>query len=1152
MPSNRQEHLLTVLAELIKQQQSDSISALFTPIQVMVDSQGMKHYVNMGIAKNLGVSMNIDFPLVSRGVYSLCRSILGEDKVPKESLYKREILVWRIERILQAPSFIDDEAASAANHYWQKASDQQKARFVLAQNTADVFEQYMQFRPDWFNKWEQNQRVFANKNAIADVLEPWQMLLWQRLQSDEAAVNGNPAHPASIIQQAIDNFEPGAHDLPKILYIFVVNALSPQQLVLLEKLSQDIDIYFFHLNPCVEFWGDIVSEKARLHQILKVGIENLLDEDSPNPLLANLGKQGRVLFKQLQQIDYPDFTNNALFQDFEDEAKGNAKTVLQAIQQDLLHAKIGVAGALAEDNSVSIHSCHSYLREIQVLHDQLLHIMQNDTEANIKPHDIIVLCPAVEDYAPYVKSVFRDVYDEQAPNNPQLVCSIADRAPLDANPLVRMFMDMLKLPDSRFNVTVLIDYLHIESVQRRFELNQEEVALCESWIASANIYWGKDKAHKAKVIDSDEVDELYTWEWGLSRLLKSALFSDAQANELPFAMLDCVEGQGLGVLAKLILFIESLQTIHQALFVEKTMPDWLSFMQTDILEQLFDDSQDESAVNAIKRAIEQINTNVQKASYVEKVNLSVAREAIKGVLSKPDPLNQFNTGQVTFCSMIPMRSVPFKVVCVLGLNDGVFPRTSQTLSVDLMTQEPPKETDRSRRNEDRYMFLEAIISARNYLYLSYQGKSLKNNSNREPSLVLREFMDYLKLAFDCQPIYQHTLQAFSHKAFSNKEKQHPLWAKRPSFARAWLDVANASIEDNTIIKRQYALPRCASLDELVAFFDDPLAAFTNYHMQLSFERYVNAQSDIEPFSISGLTRYKLNTSILEGSTTHQSQRFEQTFERLFQTGDLPALSRGQHIDERLYELVCEAMTSYFNDADNNIEYSMNGYKAPIHIQAALINGSESESKSESGNDIEIILESQMPVDHNHNSHIVLTQPFKHASIFEFALKHALKRVCLGSDQSTALSSTLVYVDIKKLRKDYVSFLAGGPPVNEPKAKTLQIVLNDENFDLDCCHHLLKNAVLGFLKGMQAPKILHTEYGVELSKKVQKASEKGIDEQVAIEEFTRTTNDTLNNSEKQDDTFRFLFPNGIKFTQADANELRLIFSDFFPIKNWQGA
>ena len=1084
VPSNRQEYLLKVLIAMLDSDYQQQRLGIFESSQIMVESLGMKHYVNMGIARESNVAMNLDFPLVSRGIYALCRTILGNEAVPKESAFKREIMVWRIEQVLRNDEFTQSQEATHANQYWQTAVDPEKARFLLAQNTADVFEQYMQFRPHWFPAWEQGESVLPQENST---LEPWQRKIWQLL------VTENTRHPAKIIQDATEAFIPGNADLPNVIYIFVVNALTPDQLAFLFKISEQVNIYFFHLNPCMEYWGDLLSDKASMHLRLKQGIDLLLAEESPNSLLANLGKQGRVLFNQLQDIEYPDLTDLQLFASIDTKNAPNEGNLLTAIQQDLLHAKTGVAGKLPPDNTVSIHSCHNHVREIQVLHDFLLHIIQNhktvdengQPHANsIQPHDIIVLCPAVEEYAPYVKSVFRSAYENQDINNPRLVCSIADRAPIDADPMASMFMDMLNLPDSRFCVSSLIDYLHIQSVQNKFDLSAADVELCEQWINDANIFWGKDASHKAQALGTQISSSLYTWEWGLARLLKSALYGEGFEDQASFAMLHNVEGNNIKVLGKLMLFVQTLQNIDKGLRKAKLMQDWLKYMQSDIILALFDENDDNRVLNTLKRAIEQISANIIKAKYHHEVSLAVAREALDNVLSRPDPLNQFNTGQVTFGSMVPMRSVPFKVVCILGLNDGLFPRSSQPLSIDLMVNDTPKPTDRSRRNEDRYMFLEALVSARNYLYLSYQGRSVKDNSIREPSLVLREFSDYLTRAFECNVHYEHPLQPFSPQAFNAEAARNENWSQKPSFSNAWLNVANEQGQSECKLGAEFELPNTLYVEDLVAALSDPLAAFAKQHLQLSFERFMDAQDDTEPFEITPLTRSMIASSMLlsakESATsnavnsdteddinsdinnakTGSIDYFDKHITRLYQSGTLPEV-----VDQsNMYQ---QAMSHLIKDIDFTAltsEQKLQEYTTQVQI----------------GN-THISLIGMMEADQTGHSNTLSTRNISYGDIFAFYLQHAIKVKQLGPD----VTSTLHYVDMKTYLKNYQAY-QDGKQARRPHGALTTKIIDKSVFGEIQIDAFLGAVINAYQHLMRTPSLLHIELGANASSNTLKA------------------------------------------------------------------
>lgn len=1162
VPSNRQEYLLEVLIALLKQDYQSGNLGVFEPSTIMVESLGMKHYVNMGIAQQCSVSMNIDFPLVSRCIYSLCRKILGENQVPKESLFKREIMVWRIDSILASESFIDHPDAKAANEYWQSAIDVNKARFLLAQNTADVFEQYMQFRPTWFDKWQANESVLSKTEKDSDdnsqqLLEPWQRRIWQFILNDdaslaahgdmtEAPVDSASKSPAKIIERATQQFQVDKYDLPKVIYIFAVNALTPQQLVFLKTISEQVDIFLFHLNPCVEYWGDLVSEKALMHQKLKQGMVHLLDEESPNLLLANLGKQGRVLFNQLQDIEYPDFTNKQLFINATESEQASNSSLLKALQQDLLLATTGhysedKQGTPPADNSISIHGCHSALREIQVLHDQLLHIIENDIEQDIQAHDIIVLCPAIEDYAPFVKSVFRGPYDQETNDEPRLVCSIADRAPLDAEPMISMFMDMLSLPDSRFSATSLIDYLHIESVQKKFNLSAAEVSLCEQWIADANIYWGKDSEHKSTLVKVENSEETYTWEWGLSRLLKSALYpSKAYLDEqysLNFAALENVEGLQMRTLGKLVLFIEKLQDIFNSLALKRSMQDWLSYVNSDIVEVIFDNRSDDNVLQTLKRVLEQLSANVNKAHHNNKVPIKVLHAALTSTLSSPDPINQFNTGQVTFSSMVPMRSVPFKVVCMLGLNDGVFPRSSQPISINLMNNEPKLASDRSRRNEDRYMFLEALISARKYLYLSYQSKISKNNASREPSLVLREFMTYIKRAFNLELLTHHPLQAFSPKVFDAAKLANEQYADRPSFAQSWLAVNNTEAPLKQALEVEFKLPNLLTAQELSSAFNDPLASFCHKHLQLSFEKFMDSQGDIEPFDVSSLTNFDLSSAMLESASQGSKTQFEKHLEQMLASGELPQSSEFKTQYLATYELLAPQVNIQVDSSN----YEHREFKCALSVP---INGVAQK----------VIMYTNMLTDDNNNTHQYLMRMPKNQLLLKFCIEHAIKRIALESSTQSCVSSTLEYANTKAFLKEAKAY-RNGKNESVPELEQDSLCLSDENFPLSHCRAFLVSACQAFHQLMSTPTPIYTEVAVAANNALNRAEQRETDEPTQaqnysdIEQIDELFSKSLQQNYLNNEYQAYLFADGIDWSLIDLELMKNTFFTYLP-RNWE--
>ena len=664
VPSNKQELLTQVLIAFIQDDYAANKRHVFDASSIVVESQGMKHYLNMEIAKQTGLAMNIDYPLVSREIYRICRLVLGDD-VPHDSPYKREYLVWNIYGILQSDVFSEQPQATLANAYWQSQNDPNLQCFRLAKQVADIFEQYSIYRSDWLAQWEQ-----GNTLGLSDALEPWQQLIWRMLTQD------NKQHPAYLRAAAIEGLANATELLPNPLYIFAVNTLSPTQITFFSELAKHTDVYLFFLNPCSEYWGDLVSDKVALKRQLANSIEILQAEEQRHPLLANLGSQGRALFNQLQDIHYPDITDNQLF--IAPELDGhNATSILHTIQADIASGMLNptAINAIERDRSLQIHSCYSPVREVQVLHDELLRILQHDP--SIQPHEILVMCPSVEEYAPFVNSVFRPVHKPQAPGSPQLVCSIADRAPLDSESAVMMFLDMLELPDSRFSVLKIIDYLHIPMVQTKLTLTPDELSMCQLWLEQANIKWGVNAAHKNGILHSTDSDEIYSWEWGLQRLALGCLHSAAAGQPANYDYVIAIEGLNTRVLAKLLVLIELLKQFRNALTGAKSIAQWVVLLQ-EMLAELFASPNQEEVLKTIHKAVVDLGKQVEFAGYEGLLELAIIRESLTDRFSIPDALNQFLTGQVTFSSMVPMRSVPFKMICILGLNDGVFPTSIST------------------------------------------------------------------------------------------------------------------------------------------------------------------------------------------------------------------------------------------------------------------------------------------------------------------------------------------------------------------------------------------------------------------------------------------------------------------------------------------
>ncbi|MCW8108230.1 exodeoxyribonuclease V subunit gamma [Alteromonas ponticola] len=874
-PSNKLEHLSFLLSALLKEQPG----TVFSTHPILVESPGMQHWLSMQLAHNHGIAMNMQFPLPVRFMWDTARQILGERKIPKQSAYRREILVWRIDEILLSDAFCEHPAAKPVCQYWQsQTTEDEKStlRLQFATAIADVFEQYLLYRPDWLAKWENRQSALLGSDD-----EPWQALIWQMLTDDE------PLHPASLHQMTLDALNSNSHrSLPPHVIVFAINTMAPQLVHFLDALAKHTTVHIFHLNPCINYWGEGQSDRQLAKSLREKGIQAFANEEQANPLLNNLGKQGRDLFNLLTPLQ--SFEVSAFDVDLAEQSAAEPATLLAEIQQDVLHACYPrrFDQRDTDDQSIVISSSHSALREVQALHDHLLALIENDP--TLRPSDIVVMCPAVENYAPLVSTVFSvmGAAEWEASATVRLPCSIADRAPLDAEPLIAAFLELLHLPDSRFGVNQIMAYLRLESVQAKFGMSNEDLELITHWLHKAHVHWGLDGQQQSAILGQPKTNETYSWEWGFERLLKGMLAEDVSLIVDNVLTVPDVEGRNTLVLGQLIQVLTQLKTYALALKQKRTPAQWNTFL-IELRDSCFSPlASDEYAWEQISHAAAAVEEHCNEAEYFEQLSLSQLREIMIKRFSRPDTGSQFHTGQVTFCSMLPMRSIPFKVVCILGLNDGDFPRQSQPMSVDLMATTPARLGDRSRRQEDRYLFLEAILSARDHLYLSYQGRHAQDNSERQPSLVLAEFLSLLNEGYlgktDGFPIQQQSLHPFSVANFIDQPR---------SFDHGWMRLAQQiqPIDESVVPVYEPAevVPiQQLSVGKLARCLAHPLKFFAHERLSIYLESEGKILDDAEPFSTSALTRYQSLSALGEAIREQQSSETVERFIEL--SGDLPS------------------------------------------------------------------------------------------------------------------------------------------------------------------------------------------------------------------------------------------------------------------------
>ncbi|QOV67986.1 exodeoxyribonuclease V subunit gamma [Citrobacter sp. BDA59-3] len=907
--------VLEALMEFIVER--DHLSDPFEPEVVLVQSTGMAQWLQMTLAQKFGIAANIDFPLPASFIWDMFVRVLPD--IPKESAFNKQSMSWKLMSLL--PEMLELDEFAMLRHYLSDDDDKRKL-FQLSSRIADLFDQYLVYRPEWLTLWEAGKKVDG-----LDEAQIWQAPLWRRLVEHTAGLGQPHWHRANLYQRFINVLESAEQcppGLPSRVFICGISALPPVYLQALQALGKHIDVHLLFTNPCRYYWGDIkdpaflaklLTRQRRHHRDERTlplfrdasAVQGLFNSDGeqnlPNPLLASWGKLGRDYVHLLAGLEnYQDLDA------FVDVTPGH---ILQNLQYDMLELQnSAVAGVNAEeyersdkkrllepdDRSVTVHICHSPQREVEVLHDNLLAMLEADP--SLTPRDIVVMVADIDSYSPYIQSVFGSAVGER-----YIPYAISDRRARQAHPALQAFISLLSLPDSRFVSEDVLALLDVPVLAARFNIDEEGLRYLRQWVNESGIRWG---------MDDDNVRELelpatgqHTWQFGLTRMLLGYAMESRQGewqSILPYDESSGLIAELVGHLASLLM---QLNTWRQGLAQARPLEEWLPVCREMLNDFFLPDQDTEAALALIEQQWQAIITQGVDAAYGEDIPLSVLRDELAQRLDQERISQRFLAGPVNICTLMPMRSIPFKVVCLLGMNDGVYPRTLAPLGFDLMSHQSQRG-DRSRRDDDRYLFLEALISAQEKLYISYIGRSIQDNSERFPSVLVQELLDYIGQshclpgdeALNCDEsekrVKEHICYLHPRMPFDAANFRPGEWQ---SFASDWLPAASqqGTAHPEFIQQLSPLALESLTLEQLLRFWAHPVRAFFQMRLRVNFRPEESDIPDAEPFILEGLSRYQLNQELLNALVDQQD--VEKLFRHYRAAGALPYGAFGEIIWE---------------------------------------------------------------------------------------------------------------------------------------------------------------------------------------------------------------------------------------------------------------
>ncbi len=794
------------------------------PELIILQNNGMKRWLKHFIAREQGMAANIDAAFPAEFIWKIYRQM--DEALPEVLPSEKEPMQFAIFDILQSGDH--KKKLQALYRYIQADTDKGavKRAWHLSVRVADVFDRYQIYRREMILKWQQNE-LQTNMQS-----EQWQAELWRLLHKRWDSQHRVELHRAFL--KAIKNDSLKPDQLHGQINIFAVSEWPPVFLEAFVELSKIADVHFYWLDP-------IQKEKNR------------------HPFVQSWGKNGREFLNLFHQYISGD---ESICQSFNEERLAENKevkaTLLKTLQGQILTGKQGSKKSLSNDRSIQVHSCHSPLREVEVLYDQLLALFEADAEVN--PDDIAIVCMEMEVYAPLIEAVFR--FPEEG--LPAIPFTVADAGQRSA--AARAFVKILELLQSRFNVSDIIALLQMPVIQQKMNISYEDVLKLESWIGENNIRWGIDGAFKKQFGLPEE--KRSTWQTGLSRMMLGYAMQHEDTKIcnglVPY---DQISGSNsaelLGVFYELMY---KLFELHYKIQQERTAEDWTLILHNIIKEFLPQNTSNADSIIELNSAAQQLEENALTGGLKQKISFKIVHSYLEKALEKHKTGGRFGTG-VTFSSMVGLQNIPFKVIGILGMNEDTFPRLNTTVDFDMMQQQiltgDPDQTE-----TDRYLFLNTLMSAQQTFYISYSGQSNRQQAVEPPSVLVSELLNVIDEAFGIdrqELITHHRLQPFSPYYFKSDTD---LFSYSSNYFNTAKKLVNGDAKDTTVRKFLFnELPPVeadiVTLNDLIAFYQHPAKFVLQNRLGIYLKDEDTVDEDRELFALDNLEKYKVKQKILE-------------------------------------------------------------------------------------------------------------------------------------------------------------------------------------------------------------------------------------------------------------------------------------------------
>jgi exodeoxyribonuclease V gamma subunit len=869
--SNSLESLATGLSKNF----SMNRAPIFEPNYIITQTEGMNNWLKLQLAAHLGIAANIRFLKPTDLIHHLYRLLNG----PFTETLSRENLNWLLYQLLGEKQFIG-KFPDIADYYQNDLPSKERRRMALAEKIADLFDQYQIYRPEMIREW--------NRTPINSVpAGEWQQYLWVKASMKVGNALPDKTMIASYILDELadqEQQEQLTNRLPAI-HFFGLSIITSYHIQILFELSSYIDVHFHLLNPAPSvYWLEDRSEK-QLARWRQKGMA-VAGSAMGNALLTGWGGVIRTIFSQFFQHD--EFLNA-----YEEVGivSPEPDSLLHKIQLDIFSAATTNRQPLLAkditDDSIHINACYTIAREVEVLYNYLVHLVDKKGAA-LSPMDIVVMVSDIDAYAPYIKAVFNN-----APY--RFPYTIADESYSAGDNIFTALTSILLLNEENCTAEEVLQLLDSSYIRKRFGIS--DLARIRQVVDAASIRFG---------IQGNKEDDTYlvSWRYGLGRIMYGICMSGGERyghDDEALYPLDIVEGTEAFSIVRFVHFAEVLIASIEERKKNRPLADWVRYIESLVHNMIVEPGEEpDEQYSMLMRQL--AGLNLANEYIDETISFEVIVHSLLQELEHAKRTSLFAGGGVTFCSLIPMRSIPFPVVAMLGLNYDKFPRREKSISFNLMERSPQKG-DRNVKENDKHLFLETVLAAKAYLYLSYIGQNPNDNSELPPSALIDELIDYIEAGAE-EPdmvrewlITRQPLQGFSRKYTQDDERLY-----------SYLDHGIIPAKPLVLPDKQTEALRFEeiSLDDLTRFFDNPFKTYYNKVLGIYYDNDQTLLPDTELFDLDNLQQWSLKKQVLPASGAAVLE------EQLLKTGQLPLKNMGRVLLQEIEKEVAPVRNLYTN------------------------------------------------------------------------------------------------------------------------------------------------------------------------------------------------------------------------------------------------